>query len=366
MEWQKYLQAIKDGWWIVVMTSLSALGLVLIISYYTTPMYRTKARLVIGPSARILVAQDETVVNSLWALDSRSIVSTYAEILISQRILSQAAEDMKLDLAEVASYNLSSVALPEANVLELIVEGPDPNLAAMLANVMSQNAIEYLNNLYVIYDINLLDPASIPSAPFKPTPTNDAITAVFLGAIFGLILAVLSNQFQEYITVSSFTNFIRTDRQSTAYLKRYFIQLLEMELKRSRTDALQVGLLQLNGLQSVLTTTPPLVLQQLLRRIVKTIRNELRNDDVVARWSDVSFTILFPTASEVVAVRTMESIKGILLLPLELLETGEQIHLNPQINMIPTLGSNNFDDVVKSIDSHHEVRVFKRRRDDQL
>ena len=112
MEWQKYLQAIKDGWWIIVLTSLSALGVILVVTYNTTPIYRANARLVIGPSARILAAQESTAVNSIWALDSRSIVSTYAEILISDRIYRQAVEEMKLDAVDVGSYSLSSVAFP--------------------------------------------------------------------------------------------------------------------------------------------------------------------------------------------------------------------------------------------------------------
>jgi capsular polysaccharide biosynthesis protein len=366
MEWQKYLQAIRNGWLVIVLTTLSAVSLALIISYYTTPLYRSKARLVIGPSAKILASQENTVVNSLWALDSRSIVSTYAEILISDRIYLQTTEELQLAPLEMGKYSLSSVALPEANVLEITVEGPNPETVALVANAVGQNAIEYINRLYVIYEINLLDPATVSNQPFKPTPARDALTATFLGAAFGIMLAILSSQLQEYISVSSFTNLLRTDRQSTAFLRRYFVDFLEEELKRNRTDALQVGLLQLNGLQGMVTTTPPLVWQQLLRRIVRIIKNELRNDDIVARWGDTSFSILFPTASEVVAARTMDSIRGALMLPLEILETGEQIQLKPESTMIPTLGINNLADVVKSIDSYHDAKIYKRRREDLM
>ena len=366
MEWQKYLQSLRDDWWIIVLTALSALSMALVFSYYTEPLYQSKARLVISPSAKILADQGSTVINSLWALDSRSIVSTYAEILTSDRILSKTAEDLHLDSATMSNYSRTAVALPEANVLEITVEGPNPEIAALIANMVSQNAIEYINKLYVIYDISLLDQATVSAEPFKPTPVSDALTATFLGAVFGIALTVLRGRFQEYISVSSFTNLLRTDRQSSAFVRRYFIDRLEEELKRERTDVLLVGLLQLDGLQGMVTTTPPLVWQQLLRRIVKTVKNELRSDDIVARWGDTSFTILFPSASESLAVRTMDSIKGTLMLPLEVLETGEQIQLKPQISMIPTLGVTSLADIVKAIDGHHEIKVFKRRREDHL
>lgn len=364
MEWQKYLQSIKDGWWIIVLTALSALSLALVYSYYTTPLYRAEALLVVSPGAKILAAQEQTVVNSLLALDRRSIAATYAEILISDRILSETAEELQINLTELETYSRSAVALPEANVLEFKVEGPDPETAAMVANTVSQNAIEYISKLYVIFDISLLDPATIPDEPFKPTPVRDGLIATFLGGIFGIVLAILRSQLQEYITVSSFTNLLRTDNQSLAFTRRYFINRLDEELKRNRTDALAVGLLQLNGVRHMITTMPPYVWQQLLRRIVRIIKNELRNEDVVARWGDTSFSIFFPTASEVVAIRTMDSIKGALMLPLEILETGEQIQLNPQTSMIPTLGINNLGDVIRSIDSNEEGKSYKRRRDD--
>ena len=142
MEWQKYLQSIKENWWLIVLTALAALSFALLFSYYTTPLYRAKARLVISPSANILADQESTVINSLWALDSRSIVSTYAEILISDRIFSQTAKELQLEAADRSSYTRSSVALPEANVLEITVEGPNPETAATLANkIITHNAM---------------------------------------------------------------------------------------------------------------------------------------------------------------------------------------------------------------------------------
>jgi GGDEF domain-containing protein len=241
--------------------------------------------------------------------------------------------------------------------LELTVDGPDPETAAKMANTVSQNAIEYIQGLYVIYDMNLLDPATASSRPFKPTPVQNALIATFLGMVFGVVLAILRGQLEEYISMNSFTNFLRTDRQSTAFVRRYFIERLEEELKRNRSDTLALGLLQLTGLQNMEANMPPLVWQQLLRRIVRIINNELRNEDIVARWGDTSFSILFPTASEVVTARTMDSIKAALQLPLEILETGEQIQLEPQISMIPTLGINKIGDVVKSIDNYDGVKV---------
>lgn len=365
MEWQKYMQSIKNGWWIIVLSALSALSLALIYSYYTTPLYRAEARLVVSPGAKILAAQEQTVVNSLLALDRRSIAATYAEILISDRIFYETADDLNIDLSDLEMYSRSAVALPEANVLEFTIEGPDPEIVTLVANTVSQKAIQYISELYVIFDISLLDPATIPIQPFKPTPIRDALVATFLGGVFGIVLAILRGQLHEYLSISSLIHLLRTDNQSSAYSRRHFINRLEEELKRNQTDALAIGLLQLVGLQNIISSMPPLVRQQLLRRIVKIIKNELRNNDVVARWGDTSFSILFPAASEVAATRTMDSIKGALMLPLEILETGEQILLKPQTTMIPTLGINKPGEIISSIDKHDTARIYKRRIDDQ-
>jgi capsular polysaccharide biosynthesis protein len=49
---------------------------------------------------------------------------------------------------------------PDSNILVRLVEGPNPQVAASLANNMGQNGLNYINGLYQVYTLSFLDQAA--------------------------------------------------------------------------------------------------------------------------------------------------------------------------------------------------------------
>jgi hypothetical protein len=49
----------------------------------------------------------------------------------------------------------------------LSVEGPDPQVAALLANNMGQNGLNYINGLYQVYTLSFLDQRKRRANPFS-------------------------------------------------------------------------------------------------------------------------------------------------------------------------------------------------------
>ena len=171
---------LRQGWWIVALTALSALNIALVASYLATPLYRARARFLVSPNTALAV-DSRDLVDSLQALDRRTIVSTYAEVLSSNRIFQDAGEELQLPSSILFQYGVTTVVLPEASILEMSVEGPDPQVAALLANTIGQHAIDYIKGLYQIYNIDFLDQARPPRRPFEPQATRDVSLAVALG-----------------------------------------------------------------------------------------------------------------------------------------------------------------------------------------
>ena len=54
----------------------------------------------------------------------------------------------------------------------------------MLANGIGQNAIDFIRNLYVIYNIEFLDQALVPSTPIAPPATSKCRPGFVGGAGF--------------------------------------------------------------------------------------------------------------------------------------------------------------------------------------
>lgn len=109
MEVKLYLQMLRRSWWIVAITTLATVIAALVVSYLTRPTYQATARFIVSPSPS-LVSGGANLLNSLSTLDKRSIVTTYAEILNSQRIYTETTSLLQLNNVDLTAYTYRAVA----------------------------------------------------------------------------------------------------------------------------------------------------------------------------------------------------------------------------------------------------------------
>jgi uncharacterized protein involved in exopolysaccharide biosynthesis len=124
MEIRLYFQMLLRGWWVILLVALVAVAMSLGISYTAVPQYQSAARFIVSPNASLGSGRD--VVNSLDTLDRRSIVSTYAEVMNSNRIMADTVAALNLKPDDLKDYTYQAVVLPESSVMELTVSGPNP------------------------------------------------------------------------------------------------------------------------------------------------------------------------------------------------------------------------------------------------
>lgn len=326
MEIKLYFRMLQRGWWIILLAALFALTVSLGISYLTTPRYQAVASFIITPGTTL---EGRDVVNSLDTLDRRSVVVTYAEVMNSERILDNSMQFLELSPANLIDYTVQAVVLPDANVLELTIEGPNPSLAADMANTIGFQTILFTSSLNMTFDINFLDSASVPELPVSPQPIRDAGIAFVLGAFIGAAIAVLSEQIR--IPLDAYRQRLRVDSATGIYNNRYLRQALEEELTNDPEGFLSIGIIELSGLQDLKETLPPSGLQDLLRKVTSILRKELRGNDIIGRWNDISFAILLPTTPGNAAKATLDRIYQALSGDVVLSAFDATIHLVPYI-----------------------------------
>lgn len=327
METRLYFQMLQRGWWLILLAALVAVSASLGLSYLATPQYQATASFIITPSATLTVGRD--VVNSLDTLDRRSIVATFAEVMNSRRIVTDAAASVGVDETMLEDYEILAVVLPESSVLELDISGPDPKLAADLANAIGAQAITFSRGFNQVYDLNFLDTAVVPEDPFSPQPLRDAGLALLLGAAAGALLVILSEQIR--IPLEAYRQRARVDNLTGVYNARYFRTMLEDELARRPDDVLSVGIVELYGLHDLLETVPMSAAQRLLRTITDRLRKELRGNDVIGRWSETSFIVMLPATPGSAANRTFDRIYQSLVQSIPLPEYGVTINADPRV-----------------------------------
>ncbi len=346
MELRIYLRMLQRGWWIIALTTLAAVNISLIASYAATPMYLARARFLVSPSPTIVSGRD--VVTSLEALDKRSIVSTYAEFLNSRRIYNEVAREMIVEGVNLDDYTISTVVLPDANILELIVEGPNPEAAALLANMIGTHAIQAISDIYLVYEISFLDPAVAPDEPYSPDPLRDAALALGLGLVFGVGLAILSEQIR--IPLDAYRQRRSLDMASMAFTRRYLERRLEEELASNPDGVLSLGLVELDGLHDLIDTLPQPVMQRVLRHATGTLRKELRGNDLVGRWNALEFAVVMPATPGNGAARTLTRTLQALSQPVRIEQTGETLPLNPYAGVVTYRGNETLSSLLARAD----------------
>ncbi|HET9906815.1 MAG TPA: diguanylate cyclase [Anaerolineales bacterium] len=328
MEIKLYFRMLQKNWWLILLTAMTALTVSLAISYAAVPQFSSVARFIIIPSSTLTSGAD--VVRSLDTLDRRSVVATYAEVMNSTRILEGAAEFLGMNANEIIlNYQVQAVDLPDSSVLELTVSGPNPALAAELANAIGFQSISFTRGLNLIYELNFLDTAIPAELPFSPEPLRDGLVALVLGTALGGGLAVISEQIR--VPIEAYRQRRRIDSVTGIYNASYFSRLLEEEVAQNPNDVLSIGIVELNGLSDYLGTLPPAGLQSLLVRVKEILRRELRGHDIVGRWDEISFSVMLPTTDGPAASRTFDRIYQALSQPMDLSAYGVTVSLDPHI-----------------------------------
>ncbi len=332
MELRLYLQMLRRGWWMVVLTALAATTVALALSFMATPIYRASTTLVVSPNVEAYSAQDQAkIVSSLVALDKRSIVGTYAEVLNSARIYKDALAELGLSEEQAEQYTHVAVVLPDANILELSVEGPDPVLTAALANKIGRNAVRYISDLYSVYRINILDPASVPTKPVRPQPARDAALAFTLGVLLGALLVFVWEQLRT--PLEELLARTKIDPASEVYNRRGFEDQLDRFVRNAPRTPASLALVRLEELATYMEVLPQPVVQQLLREVARIMKKELRGQDIVGRWDDITFAALLPETTDTAAEHAIRRVYRELQRPLMVGPEEDPLHLDPRIGI---------------------------------
>jgi len=318
---------LRRGWWIFALTTLVAVATALGISYFATPEYTAMARFIVSPSGTLTTGSEVT--NALDTLNNQSTMATYTEIILSGRIHNDTLALMGLPADGLKNYTTAASVLSNSNIIELSVTGPDPLMAAKIANTMGDETVSYTSRLNQVFSVQILDRAVPPVIPTSPKPLLSAGLAIVLGLFIGVILAILNEQLR--LSFEAFRQRLHFDEITGVYNSKYFTQLVEEELKQSSEGLLSIGIIELNGLRDLVETLPSVSLQRVFQQVITTLRNELRGNDVVGRWNDISFIVMLPNTRGRAAKGIFERIYQALLPSIMLDQLDANLDLDPHV-----------------------------------
>jgi diguanylate cyclase (GGDEF)-like protein len=327
MEFRLYFQILKRGWWIIALTTLIALVSALGASFLITPQYEATARFIVTPGNDL--ADRYQVLNSLNTLDNQVVTSTYAEVMNSERIYNEALSFMQLQPIDMKEYNYKAAVIANTSVLELSVKGPDPQVAAGLANAIGYQTINFIRQLNQVYNFDFLDIASPPLKPYSPILFLNISLALILGLVIGALITILNEQLR--VPLETLRQRLHFDDLAGVYNSKYFSRLVDDELAQHPENVLTIGIVELNGLRDLIGTLPIYSLQRILLKVTEVLRKELRGNDVIGRWKDDSFIVMLPNTRGIAAKGIFERIFLSLVQPINLDQLGMNIDLDAHI-----------------------------------
>jgi len=327
VELKLYFQMLRRGLWLIVLTALVALSVSLVVSYFTEPVYTATASFIITPNPSLISGPD--VIRGMDVLGNTSVVSTYAEVMNSNRIYIDTLELMQLTRQDVIDYTYLAVVFPNTSVVELSVSGPNPVVATELANAIGYQTVDFTRQLNQVFDIDFLDAAEPPKIPVTPQPLRDASLALILGLVGGAALVILREEIR--IPVEAYRQRLRMDSATGVYNSKYFPRLLEEEISQNPDNLLSVGIIELNGMRDLLETLPTASLHLILQKVTDSLQKELRGNDMIGRWNEVSFIVMLPKTSSASANRIFERIFQALTIPIDMGNLGTMVNLDPHI-----------------------------------
>ena len=120
------------------------------------------------------------------------LVKDYREIILSQNVLSQAIDELKLDMTPAELSKKINVSVPtDTRILSITAKDGDPKEAARIANGLRNVAAEKIISVTKVPDVTTLDEAEVPQLPSSPNIRRNVLLGFVAGAGLMVVLLVV-------------------------------------------------------------------------------------------------------------------------------------------------------------------------------
>ncbi|HVR43503.1 MAG TPA: hypothetical protein VMS56_08665 [Thermoanaerobaculia bacterium] len=180
--------ALRRRWWVVLLLVGVALATTVFVTSRQDPVFQSSAMLVVGPSSMMPEASD--VVRGLDTLERRTVIATFARIPSTLETREGVAEELEAQVTAVRPYTIRGSVVPSTNIIRIDVEGPDPEMAARVANAAADVTAREARSMYRVFSMRSLARATPTGRPTHPDPQRNLIVGAMIGLFLG-IAAVL-------------------------------------------------------------------------------------------------------------------------------------------------------------------------------
>lgn len=174
---------------IVTLTLLSVMISAGVSNFLITPEFETFTTLMLGKPVEELTTNQ---INNQGILTNQQLIGTYAEIAKSKVVINKVVNDLgnTMSPGELRS-KISVTLLNNTAVIKVAVRDTDPERAALIANEMAKTFMEEVSEIMKIENVQVIDPAEVPSGPISPRISMNLAISLVLGLMLGIFVSFM-------------------------------------------------------------------------------------------------------------------------------------------------------------------------------
>ena len=169
----------KIGLIIIIMSAVGILGCIYTL-FIQKPMYNSYTTVILSGSSSSSITQTDVTLN-------KNLISTYAEIVKSGRVLNQVIKELNLDISyESLSSEVSVTSLNNTEIIKITVNNESPDMAMKIANSTASVFTKEISSLYKMDNVSILDYATINESPYNINILKQLIIYILVGLVISL------------------------------------------------------------------------------------------------------------------------------------------------------------------------------------
>ena len=168
---------------IIITVSVCLIGSIYSL-FLQKPMYSSYTTVILG-GTNMATTDSEITQNDLNL--NKNLVSTYAQIVKSRRVLSKVIKELKLNMSyEQINGKVTVTALNNTQIIKISVSDGDPITAKNIANITANNFTDEVVSLYNLNNVNILDEAIEAKHPYNINIPKQVVIYFAIGLVLGL------------------------------------------------------------------------------------------------------------------------------------------------------------------------------------
>lgn len=187
---RKLLRACLQKWWLILLCAVVA-GVVMYAYtvFFITPQYITGTTFYVNNAQQ---SGESQKISSSDLATSQRLVLTYVNIIKSDTVLEKviAEADLKMTPGQIRGM-MTANSIDETEMFKVQISHSDPYMATKVANAIAAVAPSEIANILSGSTTKVVDRAKVPTSPYTPNRSRNAVMGAVAGAAAAVIYIVV-------------------------------------------------------------------------------------------------------------------------------------------------------------------------------